>query len=258
MRTLILAAGEGVRLRPHTLDRPKCLVPLAGRVLLEWQLAALRSAGCGDVTVIGGFHHEKFAPYGLPVLVNERWQTTNMVVSLFTARALMDRDFLVSYGDIVYEPAVVCALRDCPAPIAVVVDNRWFDLWAARAADPLADAESLRLDDAGHIIDIGRKIKSRAEAEAQYIGLLKFSGEGRRAMQEVHDALASEARAAGEEARFDKMFMTDFLRALIERGHPITAVRIDGGWIEVDSLTDLALYEDLHARGELGRFVRLG
>ena len=37
-RAIILAAGEGNRLRPHTEDRPKALVPLAGKPLLEWQL----------------------------------------------------------------------------------------------------------------------------------------------------------------------------------------------------------------------------
>ena len=55
MKAIILAAGEGIRLRPYTLDRPKCLVELVGKSLLEHQLAALRAAGITDITMVTGY-----------------------------------------------------------------------------------------------------------------------------------------------------------------------------------------------------------
>ena len=64
MRAVVLAAGEGTRLRPYTLDRPKCLVPLAGRPLLEWQTTALRRAGIDDVTILTGYRAEQVAALG--------------------------------------------------------------------------------------------------------------------------------------------------------------------------------------------------
>ena len=45
MKAIILAAGQGTRLRPYTNDRPKCMVPLQGRPLIEHQLGVLRGAG---------------------------------------------------------------------------------------------------------------------------------------------------------------------------------------------------------------------
>ena len=45
MRAIILAAGKGERLKPYTSDRPKCLVELAGRTLLDYQVEALAAAG---------------------------------------------------------------------------------------------------------------------------------------------------------------------------------------------------------------------
>ena len=51
MKAIILAAGEGTRLRPYTNDRPKCMVQFADRPLLHWQLRALRSVGLEDITI---------------------------------------------------------------------------------------------------------------------------------------------------------------------------------------------------------------
>ncbi|MGC8781193.1 MAG: nucleotidyltransferase family protein, partial [Anaerolineae bacterium] len=54
-RALILAAGEGTRLRPLTLDRPKPMVPIAGRPLLEHTIAWLRSYGVREIAI--NLHH---------------------------------------------------------------------------------------------------------------------------------------------------------------------------------------------------------
>jgi NDP-sugar pyrophosphorylase family protein len=56
MKAMILAAGRGTRLRPLTDDRPKALVTLAGRTLLEITLARLRSFGVSEV-IVNAHHH---------------------------------------------------------------------------------------------------------------------------------------------------------------------------------------------------------
>jgi NDP-sugar pyrophosphorylase family protein len=63
MKAMVLAAGLGTRLRPLTNDRPKALVEISGRPLLEINLAHLRAAGVTDVIV--NVHHfaEKIADY---------------------------------------------------------------------------------------------------------------------------------------------------------------------------------------------------
>ena len=52
MKAIILSAGQGRRLLPLTEDTPKCLLPLSGRSLLEWQLRAL-AAACRDAAAAG-------------------------------------------------------------------------------------------------------------------------------------------------------------------------------------------------------------
>ena len=85
MKALILAAGEGTRLRPYTADRPKCLVEVAGRSLLDRQLDVLGAAGVAPVVVVGGYRAEMLPRPGIEVLLNPRYATTNMVTTLFCA-----------------------------------------------------------------------------------------------------------------------------------------------------------------------------
>ena len=144
MRMIILAAGQGSRLRPLTDDRPKCLVELAGKPLLQWQIETARAAGVTDITVIAGYRQEQLRHYGIAVLVNEDFETTNMVRTLFRARHLFGDGFIMSYGDIVYSPETLHALLRSEADISVIVDRQWRDYWAQRFDDPLSDAESLK------------------------------------------------------------------------------------------------------------------
>ncbi|MFZ9450262.1 MAG: NTP transferase domain-containing protein, partial [Alphaproteobacteria bacterium] len=64
MRAIILAAGRGSRMRQLTDERPKCLVPLRGRPLLEWQLEALRGAGIREIGIVTGYRREMLASRG--------------------------------------------------------------------------------------------------------------------------------------------------------------------------------------------------
>jgi NDP-sugar pyrophosphorylase family protein len=63
MKAMILAAGLGTRLRPLTDDRPKALVTLAGRTLLEIALARLRTFGVGEVIVNTHHYAEMIGDY---------------------------------------------------------------------------------------------------------------------------------------------------------------------------------------------------
>jgi NDP-sugar pyrophosphorylase family protein len=58
LHALIIAGGEGQRLRPLTDDRPKNMVPVAGKPLVEWQLEWLRASGVTDVVFLCGYKAE--------------------------------------------------------------------------------------------------------------------------------------------------------------------------------------------------------
>ena len=240
MKALILAAGQGTRLRPLTDDRPKCMVPLGGVPLLHRQLAALSHAGLAAVSAVVGYHADRVSAPGLELIANDRYASTNMVSSLFCAQAILcsGEDILISYGDIVCEPRLIAEVARSPASLAVAVDVGWRAYWQLRFDNPLDDAETLRLRPDGTIAEIGQKPRSIDEIEAQYLGLLKLSAQGARDLLSAHERLRERDAAA-----VDRMFMTDFLQHLINSGYPVQAVPVRHGWLEIDSPSDILLYE---------------
>ncbi|MDP6873000.1 MAG: phosphocholine cytidylyltransferase family protein [Alphaproteobacteria bacterium] len=257
MRAIILAAGQGTRLAPHTNDRPKCLVKLSGQSMLDRQLAVLKAAGVEDIVIVGGYRADQLPGHAHKVVVNEDFETTNMVRSLFCAGEALDGgdDILIAYCDIVYEGRVLEALLSAPGEVVVAVNTEWRALWQARMEDPLSDAESLVMAPDSRLLEIGQKAGGYDQIQGQYMGLIKVGAGRVRALAEIFQDMAAMPRYAG--AAHGNMYMTDFLQRLCDLDWPIYGTRIAGGWLEVDSVEDLAVYHGLAATGELERFCKL-
>jgi L-glutamine-phosphate cytidylyltransferase len=257
VRMIILAAGTGSRLAPLTDDRPKCLVELSGRPLLERQIETARRCGVDDIVVVTGYQADKIARYReVRTVENPDYAVTNMVRSLFKAQAWFGEGFIMSYADIVYSETVLRALLATDDDISVVVDEDWRSYWERRFDDPLSDAESLRRGPDGRLLDIGRKTTSYDRIDAQYIGLAAFRGAGVAALTAAYaDAEREDAAGRppfGGPRSLDRLYMTDLIQGLIDRGERVGTTPIHGGWVEVDSVSDLRLAEELAASGRLG------
>lgn len=242
MKAIILAAGEGTRLRPYTEEKPKCMVEVDGESLLERQLDVLRNSSINDVIVIGGYMHNSLPNNQITKVVNKRYKTTNMVETLFSARNHLNGDLLVSYGDIVYSSEVLDLLMRSQGDINVVIDLSWESYWRKRSDDPIGDAESLKIDENGFICEIGQVPNSIGEIQGQYIGLVKYSSAGIDALIKAFDLATSRgALLRGKPA--GRMYMTDLLQEIIDSGFKVNPVNINGGWVEVDTVSDLMLDE---------------
>lgn len=236
MKAIILAAGRGSRMKGLTDERPKCLVELRGKPLLDWQIGALQEAGIADVAIVTGYRSKLLADRGFFEFHNPRWAETNMVASLtYAGEWLKNEPCVVSYSDIFYDASAVKALMDCPAPLAVTYDPHWRALWEGRFGDPLLDAETFRMNPDGTLAEIGNKPRTVEEVEGQYMGLLRFSPEGWSEVLRI--------RAGLSQNECDKMHMTGTLQKIIGAGRlAIAAVPYIGEWGEVDSQSDLEHY----------------
>lgn len=237
MKALILAAGEGTRLRPYTLDRPKCLVEVEGLSLLDRQLAVLRSEGVTDITLIGGYRSEMLKRPGLGLELNPRYAETNMVWTLFSAESVLQGELVLAYGDIVYSRDILRALLTSTADISVAIDLDWEQYWRARNENPLDDAETLRMDTTGCIIEIGQKPLSLEQIQGQYMGLMKFSPRGLDILRNTFHRACAAGVLRGKSP--EKAYMTDLLQLMIDEGNALSAVKVQGGWVEVDTVSDL-------------------
>jgi L-glutamine-phosphate cytidylyltransferase len=245
MRALILAAGRGSRMGSLSDDRPKCLVELAGRSLLERQMAALRRGGVEEIGIVRGYRADMLDFPGPSYFDNVHWARTNMVMSLATAAPwLRSGPVIVSYADIFYRAELVRALAQAPGPLVVAYDRSWRSLWTQRFADPLADAETFRVGSAGELLEIGGKTKRIEDIEGQYMGLLKFRPSAWRAIEGLLDALDESVR--------DRLDMTGLLsRLLAQKAVPISTLGTDGNWGEMDHAGDVEIYERMVKEGQL-------
>lgn len=227
-----------------TEERPKCLIELGGRPLLEWQTAALTFARVTDIAIVTGWHKEFLERRVTTTFHNPRWAETSMVASLVCAAPWLEQSrCIVSYSDIFYSPGVVSALVAAEADIAMTYDPDWLALWSRRFPDPLSDAETFRADACGFVTEIGARATSIDQIEGQYMGLLSFTPTGWKTVTAYLGTLTP--------AVFDRLDMTSLLRGLIGRQVPVKAVPIGGRWGEVDTPSDLAIYTDDLNRGLL-------
>ena len=239
LTSIILAAGEGTRLRPHTVECPKCLVPVNERPLIHYQLDVIRSVGIDRIVIVGGYLAEQLRPIEATLRINADYNTTNMVHSLFCARDLIQGDVLISYGDIVYSRNILERLIAAPYDISVVIDREWEPYWQARFEDPLLDAETLKINAKGCIQEIGQTPRNLTEIEGQYIGLMKFSSKGVDALQKTHAIASGAGELRGKPV--EKAYMTDLIQAMIDCDTEVWPVHIDGAWVEIDTVEDLSL-----------------
>ena len=236
-KIIILAAGQGTRLRPYTLDRPKCLVEVDGRSLLDRQLDVLQAEGVKPIVLVGGYRSDMLRRPDTVLRLNPRFADTNMVWTLFCAEEELEGEVVVAYGDIVYSRTILRALLDSSADIAVTIDLDWEVYWRSRSGDPIADAETLKLAPDGGILELGLRPKSLTEIEGQYIGLMKFSTAG---VEDLRRAF-HEARVKGwvHGKLPEKAYMTDLLQTMVESGYRVQSVPVRGDWVEVDTVRDL-------------------
>lgn len=256
-KAIILAAGSGQRLRPYTDTTPKCLIEIAGRSLLDRQIEVFLRHGIDDITVVTGHAADKITDARVSTRHSPEFDITNMVYSLFAASDILatGEDVIVSYGDIVYEHSVLAGLIGSEAPISISIDVNWRPYWESRMTDPLADAETLRLDDYGNVIELGKRPSNYSQIQGQYIGLIKFDKVLSVQLSTIYESLDSEGSYDGRTP--DNMYMTSFLQLLIDSGWRAGSAPIENGWLELDTTDDLKLYESMIAEGTLSKYCEL-
>ena len=262
MKAIILAAGEGKRLRPLTNNTPKCLVNLFGKSLLQWQIETFRSCQIDDISVVTGYRSKLVDLPGLKFFQNKKFETTNMVESLFCASQELSEQTIVSYGDIIFEKKVLDKLIQSKADFSVIVDKNWKRYWEIRFDNPLNDVESLKIDTDDNITSIGQKTQKIDEIEGQYIGLMKFQNAGLEKIKKFYEKTKSQSTNNSNPLNplvsFQQSFMTDFLQGLINDGCKLKAVEIENGWLELDTINDYNKYTELYSKNKLSEFIDLG
>ena len=249
-RAILIAAGRGKRLGPHTEDVPKCMVQVGARPILGWIWHAFRAAGIEELIVIRGYRGdvlETFARALVPqvrFVDNTEWQSNNVLLSLACARPFLDRPCLISYSDIMFTPAVAQAAAASDAEIALVIDREFRAIYHGRTQHPLEEGEVSDLMPDGSVARVGKRALPPSEAVGEFIGLTKLGERGAATVARALDGLARHYDGRDHEpfqraASYRNAYLTDLWQDLIDRGIRLDPVLIAGSWREIDTEQDL-------------------
>lgn len=241
MKAIILAAGQGTRLKKYTENLPKGMLSFMGQTIIERQINMYRKCGINDIIVVCGFAAEKIQYDGIKYYTNEDYANTNMVESLLAAKQEFDDDVIVSYSDILFEERLLNGMMASNVDFACGVDDNWQFYWKQRYGKVDFDTESLSVDDNDNITELGLENPKLEDIDARYIGILKFSKAG---LQQIVNIMTEAYKLPADQPWqqsgkvVKKAYMTDLLNAIIESGKEVKAIHFNNGWIEFDTNED--------------------
>lgn len=225
MRAVVLAAGRGSRLQPHTDSIPKGLLPLGETTLAHRTVSILVSLGVKDVAFVVGYRREDYHaafPSGVRFYDNPDWEGTDQAGSLLKARAEFSDDLLVVTGDLFCPEQVYADMLALQAPVAVAVD---------RSPRPFDDTIEKVLFEDGRIARIGKLNVPDAQANGEFMGMtLVRKNAAPAVLRRLEAAVATNPRKAA---------LIHAHQALIDEGGRLAYVECRGPWCEVDDEASL-------------------
>jgi choline kinase len=213
--------------------------------MIDHILDALVASGFerSDVVFVCGYRAEvlKRAYPDLSYIDNRDYAQNNILVSLLHARERMHDGFVSSYADIVYRDRAVIDAVASPHDLVLVYDTDWRRRYQNRSMHPESDAEKLRVH-GDRIVELSRRIPA-ADASGEFIGVLKASARGAAAFIATYDAARAafgDAPVFREGRSLARAYLIDLVQHMIEAGHAVYGVPIHGGYMEIDTLEDVA------------------
>ncbi|MFA9424991.1 bifunctional sugar-1-phosphate nucleotidylyltransferase/acetyltransferase [Natronorubrum sp. A-ect3] len=130
MKAVVLAAGQGTRIRPLSDSVPKPMLPVADRPLVAHTIDAAIDAGANEVVLVIGYEADTVRDYfgeeyrGIPVSYAVQTEQAGTADAVNAARDHIEGPFAVLNGDNLYDPAAINQLfEQCPAVCAIEVDD---------------------------------------------------------------------------------------------------------------------------------------
>ncbi|HHT9152313.1 MAG TPA: sugar phosphate nucleotidyltransferase [Candidatus Hypogeohydataceae bacterium YC40] len=238
LRAIILAAGLGKRLMPLTSQKPKCLIEIGGKTLLDRYLESLKECSITDVTFVLGHLKEMILPrlkeaeaqFKIHYIVNKNY-TRGSITSLWEARKITldgHGDVLIMDADVLFHPALLKRLIDSPKKSCFLLEEHFTDT-----------GEEMKLFVKGErVVAISKKnffdacgATAKTPLVGEGVGFLKLAGEHYPQLKKILDDFIKEGRL---DVEYEEAL--NRLLSYCEVGYE----RVDDlPWIEIDFEEDI-------------------
>ncbi len=143
MNVIILAAGEGTRLRPETNSIPKGMVKLFDKSLLEMQIDIFKKCGIDDISIVTGYLAEQINFPSLNYFKNQNFSSTAGIESLFCAKEKLQDVTIITYSDLVFEKRIIDQVNNFKGDIGIAVDLDWEKKYENRDQHPKSEFKNI-------------------------------------------------------------------------------------------------------------------
>lgn len=228
MKAIILAAGIGKRFKEVTDRRPKCLIEIQGKTLLERTLTALGAAGVTQAVIVIGYRGEMIEQQVGPTcagvqvryVFNERYEK-GAILSLWSAREEFDDDILIMDADVLFPVALIKRLVRSAQANCFLLD----------ASAVNTGEEQMLLTRGGRVLNIVRGGSGDFDVIGESVGFLKVSRADAPLLREILNDLVTQGCDTIEHEEAFPIFLNQCV---------VGFERVDDlPWIEIDFPADL-------------------
>ncbi|CDY74018.1 Phosphoenolpyruvate phosphomutase [Caballeronia glathei] len=252
---VVLAASRGAGLEALTAERPKVMLPVAGKPLLRHLVEAFKKEGINDITVVGGYRADAIETSGIRLVVNEKHEATGELASLACAAKSFTGDTVISYGDLLFRSYILRNLVESDSDFCVVVDSSQTPQAGVAATDfaycstpddRALFGQKVWLQNVVSVASAAGGAQQSGASQGRWMGLLNVRGDAR-------ERLLATLAALQARADFDKLDMAALLNALVAAGERIEVQYVHGHWRGVNDLDDFRRAGDFaHAQAPYG------
>ena len=223
MQAIILAAGVGSRMRPLTLEKPKCLIDVAGQSFIDRQINVFKNCEIINITVVTGYKSEVIKEYlkaSVNYAYNPFYESTNSIVSLWLATLNVNDDILIVNSDVIFDENLIKNMIKCENDINIAVSRKWSDERGYKAQ--IINEK---------VVDMSMDIP-HDKIGGEYAGLIYVK-------KDVMNNLKLQSEKLLAQKRFNVWF-EDMVVEMIKSGNQADAIYVDDEkWYEIDSVAEL-------------------
>lgn len=229
MQLILLSAGRGSRLSKKLRTKPKSLAKVNGKSIIDHNVDFFSKFK--DKYIISGYKKNLLRNFAkknnFKILHNKKFQTTNMVHSMFLPSKFINQDVVICYGDIIFDPMIFDLLKEKQNIIPLNIN--WLKIWKKRMStkEIKNDAEDVTLNNK-FLHSIGGQIKKKYP-KYQYMGIFKLKKNSFFSLNKFFKKI-----------NMPNIDMTSFIDAAIKKENFKFKIKeFKSYWFEIDNLKDL-------------------
>ena len=237
---IVLAASRGKQLEHLTKNKPKCMLDIQGKPLLERLASTLKKDNIGKISIVSGYKYNVIKNHNnlsnLNIIQNKEHANTGELFSLNKSTDEIKDNCIITYGDIVFRKYILDALLSTKGEIVIVVDALLKNKGKKSQKDlVICDRKftgNYLLEEKPAVLKSMHNVLKK-NITGQWIGLLKTNSKGSEIIKE-------EIYKLNKNKNFKSLGMPDLFNNLIKNKIKINVLYIAGQWLNVNDAFDLA------------------